>query len=127
MPEAQQGSGLAATFRRGGDSLLALALNRLQLAAVELHQEKVRFAELLLWFGAALLAGFAGTIVLVGSLTYLMWSIAGNWGVAGVIVAAFALCGWLIWRLRRSVMEAEPFSATIGEFRKDFENHDDTV
>ena len=119
MPNPDNGGGFAASFRRSGESILALVLNRLQLISVELRQEKLRLTEVLILFAAALASGLAGSMVLTGALAYWMWKLAGSWGVACVAAAAFALSGGLVWFLRRRIIDSTPFAGTIAEFRKD--------
>ncbi|MDQ1258870.1 MAG: hypothetical protein QG643_694 [Pseudomonadota bacterium] len=111
---------LKATAAQVGDSALALLRARLDLASMELAEERERLAVRLGWlFAGILLLVFAllGVGVLAAAL---LWNT--NRLLALLLpILGFALGGW--WMLRRSQQlgrdAALPFAATIAEFDKD--------
>ena len=110
--------------RPGGwfDSLLVLAQSRLELFAVEVHEEKLRALRLLVWLGLALTLGAAGLLVGIGALALCLWDLAGYAGLVGLALAALAGAAGVWWSIRRQIRAGPlPFPETIAEFKKDRE------
>lgn len=122
MTERESGDGWQASLRRLGDSVLALAQNRLELFAIELQEEKLRLLRLAVGCVVALTLGAAGLMVVVGTLAIFLWRAAGYWGLGGLAMVLLGLSAFLFWRLRQSIVEGPtPFADTLAEFRKDRE------
>jgi uncharacterized membrane protein YqjE len=111
---------LKETAAQLGDSALALLRARLDLASIELAEERERLTVRLGWL-------FAGILLLVFALLGLgVLAAALLWNTNRLLALllptlGFALGGW--WMLRRSQTlgrdAALPFAATIAEFDKD--------
>lgn len=109
------------TLHRTFGNLQALLASRLELASVELCEEKLRLAQLVFLansvavFGLlALMAGTFAVVVLTWGTPACVWVLAG----CTLLYASLAL--WNYLRLRNRLKhDAPPFSGTIAEFRKD--------
>lgn len=111
---------LKETAAQLGDSALALLRARLDLASIELAEERERLTVRLGWL-------FAGILLLVFALLGLgVLAAALLWNTNRLLALllptlGFALAGW--WMMRKSQQlgrdAALPFAATIAEFDKD--------
>ena len=120
MAEPQPSPPLKETAAQLGDSTLALLRARLELASVELAEERERLTVRLGWL-------FAGILLLVFALLGVgVLAAALLWNTNRLLALLlptllFALGGW--WMLQRSQAlgrnAALPFAATIAEFDKD--------
>lgn len=121
MPEGEtQDGGLLATARRLGQSVLGLLSTRLELAAIELQEEKLRALGLLAWLAAALALAIAGILLAVGTLALFLWRQAGYAGLVGLTVVVLGAAATCFYVMRRRVVQGpKPFAATVAEFRKD--------
>lgn len=116
----QQPPSLKHTASQLTDSTLALVRARLELASIELAEERERLLTRLAWL-------FAGILLLVFALLGLgVLAAALLWNTNRLLALVlptllFALGGW--WLLRHSQALARegglPFAATIAEFDKD--------
>lgn len=110
------------SLRRMSDSLLGLVQNRLDLAGVELQEEKLRVLNLLVWLAVAIALGAAGLLVGMGALALFLWERAGYAGLIGLAVVALAAAGGLLHSIRKRIQTAPPpFAETVEQFRKDRE------
>ena len=105
-------------------NLFALAVgvlrNRVELFALELHEEKYRLAEVCLLAGSALFLGLLSLILLTGVVLFLFAEpyriyVAAGFGVLYMGIA-IALCLKAKQRL-----QTPPFAETINQIRKDSE------
>jgi uncharacterized membrane protein YqjE len=114
--------GLLERLRGIGESLLALARNRVELFASELQEEKLRLINLLVWFSLAIVLGAGGLLVAIGTLAVWLWDVARYAGLIGLALAAFVGGAGILWGLRRRIETGSmPFTGTLAEFRKDTE------
>ena len=114
------GERVSGPVRRLGASLLALGRIRLELLAIEVHEEKERVAALLLWSVlTALLAGF-GAVFAAVFVTVALWDThrLAALGVSTLLFAGLAVVG--VVRLRRLVGGGSTlFSSSLAELRED--------
>ena len=107
-------------MRRVGDIALATAYNRIELAAVELQEEKERLIRVLALAGVVIVLGNMAVIMATLTIVYL----AGE-GVRGplligltVIYLAGAAVGY--FALRKQLRSGtRPFNDTLSELQKD--------
>jgi uncharacterized membrane protein YqjE len=106
--------------RRLGASLLALGRIRLELLAIEVHEEKERIAALLLWSVlTALMTGF-GTLFAAIFVTVALWDThrLAALGVSALLFIGIAVVGAL--RVRRLAGSGSTlFQSSIAELRDD--------
>ena len=116
-PSSEKVSG---PVRRLGASLIALGRIRLELLAIELHEEKARVSELLLWSVlTALMVGFGAVFVAV-LVTVALWEThrLAALGASALLFIALAAVGAM--RLRRLVSGGSTlFQSSIAELRED--------
>jgi uncharacterized membrane protein YqjE len=113
-------AGLIHSLCRLGETVLFIVQNRLELAAVELGEEKGRLIEALLWLVA--FAFFAGmtAIILTLVVTYWLWDKTGGWVVAAFCVFYFAGAIVSFFSLKRRLRKwPPPFAETLAEIKKD--------
>jgi len=116
-------SGLLDSLRSLLHTVLSLAHDRAELAAVELEEEASRLVRMLLWGLAAALCAIVGA-ALLGTMVLLAVAperrVLAS-GVLGFLFLAFAGFGYL--RIRRVLAEkARPFAASLQELEKDLEH-----
>jgi uncharacterized membrane protein YqjE len=116
----QSGERVSGPVRRLGASLIALGRIRLELLAIELHEEKARVSELLLWSVlTALMVGFSAVSVAV-LVTVALWDTyrLAALGASALLFIALAAVGAM--RLRRLVSGSSTlFQSSIAELRED--------
>lgn len=116
----QSGEKVSGPVRRLGASLIALGRIRLELLAIELHEEKARVLELLLWSVlTALMVGFGAVFVAV-LVTVALWEThrLAALGASALLFIALAAVGAM--RLRRLVSGGSTlFQSSIAELRED--------
>jgi uncharacterized membrane protein YqjE len=111
---------LTGSIRRLGANLLHAVHDRVGLFALELHEEKLRLVQLLLWIGAI---GFAGVMALTFvslTLVFLFWDsarLAVLGGLAGFYLAALA--GGIVVFRRFLARQPRPFDGTLAELEED--------
>jgi uncharacterized membrane protein YqjE len=113
-------TGFVGSFRALGDGVLATVQDRMELFSAELHEEKYRLIQTLVWLCAVVSAGLLALAFASIWLVYLFWESA-RLAVLGSL--AFAYAGLLVAVLmafRRWVArQPEPFLATRQELAKD--------
>lgn len=101
---------------------LSIAETRAELAATELEEQALRWAEIALW--AALAAFFLGAaLVFIAILVILLFWDSNRLLAAGIVGALFLCAGGAGLLLARARLRERPrlFSATVAELRKDRE------
>lgn len=117
---SETSSSLGAAWQRLLGSGSAMLQSRIELASIELAEERTRLQTLLL---LGLVAVFFALLAL-GSLTALLvilfWE-RGHWQTLTVLFLLYAaVAAYSVWRLRQAVRNAPtPFAATRAEFAKD--------
>lgn len=123
IPPASSGwSGLAASAKRVGHSLLGLVRTRVELFAVELQEEKLRALNLLLWAAVAVALVMTAVLFTLGTIALFLWQRAGFAGLAGLVAGVLLAAAGVVIYLRRTIQRGPaPFAATTAEFQKDME------
>jgi uncharacterized membrane protein YqjE len=120
MPEADPSPlGFVQAFRRLLETFVAILESRLELASVELREEKARVLLLLALAGVALFGVAMAVIVLTTLVIVLCWAYAA-WVLGGfaILYAVLALLGYQA--LRRELRKPF-FDDTIAQLKKDRE------
>jgi uncharacterized membrane protein YqjE len=113
-------AGLIHSLRRLGETVLFIVQNRLELAAVELGEEKGRLIDALFWLAAFAFFTFMAAIVFTFAAIYLLWGPTGGWIIA--VFCVFYLTGAVVTFFsfkRRLKKWPPPFAATLAELKKD--------
>ena len=105
-----------------GREVCAGVRERVELAALELQEEKVRLCQTFVWLGAAI--AFALLALLFAALAFVVWGgEAGRLAVLSVLAFTFgasALVAFVLLR-RRLLREVPPLEATREELKEDDE------
>lgn len=120
-PPPADGGGLLDSLRRLGDHGLAMVENRAKLFALELHEEKCRLIETMVWGAAAVaLSILAASVV---TFTVVLVVPRDLRLVALVILSVVYLAGaGFAWRgLNARLKKRTALSGTLGELAKDRE------
>lgn len=109
-------AGLIAVAKNG----FGLALNRIELAALEFSEVRANFLKLLLVFACGIMAAWFALAYWTVLLVYLTWDTFG-WKILMIIAAAFTLLAVGIFLHARSILEQHKLSmpATMAELRND--------
>ncbi len=116
----EEGEGLLDSARRLLHTLVSIASTRLELLANELHEERLRLAQMLFFALAALFCFGMGVMLLTVFIVVLFWD-EHRLAVLGILCVVFFLTGVFLALLLRSKALAKPrlFSASLGELAKD--------
>lgn len=104
------------------DSVLGIFQARLELASVELEQEKLRLLELLLRTAVLVVLGILTLVTATATIVVLFWETSPV-GVLCVVTAIYAAASLgAALGLRRQLKQAPPpFAETLAEFKRDRE------
>jgi uncharacterized membrane protein YqjE len=112
--------GLLGSLRSLLESLLSSAQGRLELLALELHEEKFRLIEIFIWISAAVFSAVLAITFASVAVVYLFWEsarLAVLTGFALFYSAAFLL---IVRSFRRYIKrQPKPFEGTIAELKND--------
>lgn len=117
--QAPSPSGLLGSLRGFADGLLGSVHDRVELLSVELHEEKYRLIQVILWISGIVLSGVLAVIFASLALVFLFWDSRLTVVVllAALYAAAFGTTVFLFrGYLRR---QPRPFAATLGELKSD--------
>jgi uncharacterized membrane protein YqjE len=111
--------GLFKSLARLLKTVLAIGQNRLELLLVELQEERWRFFDALLLAGVVLILML--TTLLTATVTIAFLCVRADRLDLLVALILLYLAGTIIslWRLRIQLKKWVPFSATLGELKKD--------
>src|SRR6478609_867701 len=112
--------GFLDSLRGLGANLLGTAHDRIELFTVELHEEKVRLVQLLIWIGAIGFAAVMAMTFITLTVVYLFWDSA-RFAVLGgfAIFYAATLVGTGLAFRKYLARQPRPFDATLQEIRED--------
>jgi uncharacterized membrane protein YqjE len=115
-------SGLLGSLRRLADSLLGSAHDRLELLALELHEEKYRLIQIFIWISAIVFFVMLAMVFTSIALVVLLWDtarVAVVCSLAGVYIVAAV--GTVLGFRRYLKRQPKPFAGTLKELREDRE------
>lgn len=123
MPESDTSpKGLLGAIRSVVVSLLASVENRVQLFAVELQLERLRFFETVLKFAVAVSLAMVGLLLGTLTLALYVWQVARYGGLVVMTLLFLGAGAFLLWRLRESLRQSPtPFEQTLNQLKKDRE------
>lgn len=115
-------SGLLGSLRGFADGVLGSAHERLELLAVELHEEKHRLIQIFIWISSIVFLAMLATVFASLAIVVLWWDtarIAVVCSLATVYVGALVVT--VIAFRRYLKRQPKPFAATLSELREDRE------
>ena len=115
-------AGLFDSLRRLGDSVLALAHRRLELASLELQEEKYRLIDLMLRAALLVVLGILTLVSATALVVVIFWERSPVAALA-IITVLYALATLMVARSLRAtiITSPPPLSDTIAELKKDRE------
>jgi uncharacterized membrane protein YqjE len=121
MSEREPSSpGLLDSLRGLGANLLGTVHDRVELFTVELHEEKVRLIQLLLWIGAIGFASVMAVTFISLTFVYLFWDSARLAVLVGLALFYSAALAGLVYAFKAYLArQPRPFDATLQELRED--------
>jgi uncharacterized membrane protein YqjE len=112
--------GFADSLRALGDGVFASVEQRLQLFSIELHEEKFRLVQTLLWISAAVFSGIMAIAFASLTLVYLFWESARLAVLGGLTVVYAGALVWIIIAFRAFLArQPKPFAASLQEIGED--------
>jgi len=117
---APASGGLLGSLRGLADGLLGSAQERLELISIELHEEKYRLVQTLIWISAAVFSAMMTITFASLTIVYLFWDTA-RLAVLGGLALFYGTASFVImWLCRRFIArQPKPFEATIDELQED--------
>jgi uncharacterized membrane protein YqjE len=115
-------SGLLGSLRSLADGLIGSAHDRLQLLAVELHEEKYRLIQIFIWISAIVFLVMLATVFASLALVVLLWDTA-RVAVVCILAGAYITAAVVtIFGFQRYLKrQPKPFAETLRELREDRE------
>jgi|SRR5687767_2630293 uncharacterized membrane protein YqjE len=113
-------SGLLGSLRGLAENLLGSAHDRLELLAVELHEEKQRVIQIFIWITAIVFLAMLALVFVSLAIVVLLWDtarVAVVCGLAGLYTVAFV--GVVVGFRSYLKRQPKPFAATLSELRED--------
>ena len=119
-PGAPASGGLLGSLRSLLDSVLGAAQGRLELLALELHEEKFRIIQIFIWISAAVFSGMLAITFASVTVVYLFWDTA-RLAVLGGFTVFYGGAFLIIVRCfhRYLARQPKPFEATLAELQND--------
>ncbi len=112
--------GFLDSLRGLGVNLLGTVHDRVELFTIELHEEKVRLIQILLWIGAIAFAAVMAMTFVSLTLVYLFWDTARLVVLGGLAAFYLLAFGAATFAFRRYLArQPRPFDATLQEFQQD--------
>jgi uncharacterized membrane protein YqjE len=115
-------SGLLGSLRGLADGLLASAHDRLELATIELHEEKYRLIQIFIWISAIVFFAMLAMVFASMALVVVFWesarvAVVCSLAAIYIMAAVGAILGFKAYLKR----QPKPFAATLRELREDRE------
>ncbi len=115
-------SGLLGSLRGFADGLIGSAHDRLELLAVELHEEKFRLIQIFIWISGIVFLAMLAIVFISLAVVVLLWDTARMAAIATLAGAYSAgLVAAVIGFRRYLKTQPKPFAATLSELREDRE------
>ena len=119
-PNSGEAPGLLHSLRTLGDGLVTGLHSRLELLALELHEEKYRLIQIFFWISGAVFSAVMAITFVSLTLVYVFWEsarLAVLGGLAFFYVGAFVT---IVVVFRRFLArQPRPFAATLEELQED--------
>lgn len=110
--------GLFESLRRVGNSGVEMVKNRVELATLELKEEKTRLISAAIWGGVFIFSSFMAIIAIASTLLFVFWE---QRLYVAIGLLAFCLLGALIAFLsvKKKTQSPALFAETISQLKKD--------
>lgn len=113
-------TGLLGSLRGLADSLLSSAHERIELFALELHEEKFRAIQLFIWISIAIFSAILAITFASLAVVYLFWESARLAVLTGfAVLYAVAFASIVLYCRKVIARQPKPFEGTIAELQND--------
>jgi uncharacterized membrane protein YqjE len=113
-------SGLLGSLRGFADGLLGSVHDRVELLSIELHEEKHRLVQILIWISAIVFSALLAVIFASFALVVWLWDTARLPVLVGLAIAyTVALVVTIAFFRRYLARMPRPFAATLNELHHD--------
>lgn len=120
MNDSPPASGIVHTLRQLGASLATAVQDRFDLAALEIHEEKLRLIQIVIWINIAIFTGMLAVTFLSLTLVVLFWETARQAIIVALALVYTGVCAAVVLKLRRMLVgQPRPFSASREEIARD--------
>lgn len=118
--DAPSPSGLLGSLRGFADGIIGSVHDRLELLTVELHEEKHRLVQILIWVSALVSLAFLVVVFASVAVLVLFWETA-RVAVALSLVGVYAagLVAVILTFKKYLARQPKPFAATLAELKND--------
>ncbi len=119
-PQVPGPSGLLGSLRGFADGLLGSVQDRVELLSIELHEEKHRLIQIIVWISAVVLTGVLAIIFASLTLVFFFWEtarVAVAAGLAGAYAVGFVVV--LLYFRGYLAPQSRPFAGTLNEIKND--------
>ena len=119
-PRSQESPGVLHALRGLGENLIGTLHDRVELFALDLHEEKFRLIRIFIWISAAVFTGMLAVLFASLTLVYLFWDSARLAALGGFALLYAAAFGVTVFAFRRHLSsQAKPFAASLRELDSD--------
>jgi len=113
-------TGYLSSLRLLGDGVVASVQDRIELFAVELHEEKFRLIQTFVWISVAIFTSMMALMFASLTLVYLFWESARLAVLVGLTLFYAGILAVVIIAFRRHLgRQPKPFAATLQELGQD--------
>lgn len=119
-PQVPSPSGLLGSLRGFADGLLGSVQDRVELLSIELHEEKHRLIQIIVWISAVVLCGVLAVVFASLALVFWFWDTA-RVEVTGALALTYGGAFLaVLWYFRRYLArQPRPFAGTLSELKND--------
>jgi uncharacterized membrane protein YqjE len=110
--------GLLASARRALDTSISMLKNRVELATIELKEEKSRLTSVAIWGGVFVFSSFMAVIAITCTTLFVFWE-QRVWVAVGLLAFCLIFTVAAILILRGRLKSPMPFAETIAQLKKD--------
>lgn len=113
-------TGLLGSLRGLTDNLLSSAHERLELLALELHEEKFRAIQLFIWISIAIFSAILAITFASLAVVYLFWESARLAVLTGfAVLYAIVFASIVVYCRKVIARQPKPFEGTLAELQND--------
>ncbi|HEY0968776.1 MAG TPA: phage holin family protein [Opitutaceae bacterium] len=119
-PHSSASPGFLSALSGLGENLIGTLHDRVELLALDLHEEKFRVIRIFIWISAIVFTGMLAILFASITLVYLFWDSARLAALGGFTLLYAVAFGVIVVAFRRHLAnQARPFAASLRELNTD--------
>lgn len=119
-PRTPDSKGILSALSGLGENLIGTLHDRVELLALDLHEEKFRLIRIFIWISAIVFTGMLAILFASITLVYLFWDSARLAALGGfTLLYAGAFAAILMGFRRHLASQEKPFAASLRELNTD--------